>query len=167
VSNKFLPNLTPKEIIEAGAFGGCYFGVNVKITSKIDYDLLFESTLQGVDKSLYLSKLYDIKINKFKTNAGMDYQYWWDKGWIHEDDPYGWVEWYLKYNAGRRHSDDSRQIKRWNDFCGLKGRWRKAIYKKIHESGDWNVSPRIQQSLLHWGYQVNETDYQLYLNSLG
>ena len=143
MSNKFLPNLTPKEIIEAGAFGGCYFGVNVKITSKIDYDLLFESTLQGVDKSLYLSKLYNIKINKFKTNAGMDYQYWWDKGWIHEDDPYGWVEWYLK------------------------GRWRKAIYKKIHESGDWNISPRIQQSLLHWGYQVNETDYQLYLNSLG
>lgn len=163
---EFSPNLTPQQIIEAGAFGGCYFGLDVEVTSDFDYSQLFEKELHGIDKSLYLSDTYNAKANKFKTNAGMDYQYWKNKGWIHEDDPYGWFEWYLKYNTGRRHTDDARQIKRWNDFCGLKGRWRRAIYKKIHQTGNWDVSPRIQQSLLHWGYQVNEADYQIYVNSL-
>jgi hypothetical protein len=26
------------------------------------------------------------------------------------------------------------------------------------------VSPRIQQSLLHWGYQVNQRDYEDFLD---
>ena len=163
---KFEPNLTPTQILESGAFGGCYFGLPVEMTHKIDYKNLFSATLCEIDPSLYLGKTYNAKINKFKTNAGMDYQYWKGKGWIHEDDPHGWFEWYLKYYNGRRHPDDARQIKRWNDFCGPNGRWRRTIYKKIHESGNWNVSPRIQQSLLHWGYEVNQNDYQLYLNKL-
>ena len=32
----------------------------------------------------------------------------------------------------------------------------------IDETGNWDVSPRIQQSLLHWGYVVNEEDYEHY-----
>jgi len=92
------------------------------------------------------------------------YQEWKKKGWIHEDDPYGWFEWYLKYHSGRRHPDDARQIKRWHNFCGPDGRWRRTIYKKIHATGNWDVSPRIQQSLLHWGYQVNQKDYEDFLD---
>ena len=163
----FSPNLTPQQIIQAGSFGGCYFGLEeVEVTSDFDYQPLFEKAFQGIDPSLYLGKTYDTKLNKFKTSAGSDYQYWKKSNWIHEDDPYGWFEWYLKYSLGRRHEDDTRQIKRWQAFCGTKGRWRRAIYKKIHQTGNWDVSPRIQQSLLHWGYQVNEEDYQLYVNSL-
>jgi len=41
----------------------------------------------------------------------------------------------------------------------VNGRWRKRIYSRVFETGDWNVSPRIQQSLLHWGYRINQNDY--------
>jgi len=34
----------------------------------------------------------------------------------------------------------------------------------IDSTGNWDVSPRIQQSLLHWGYQVNEEDYYTWNN---
>ena len=34
----------------------------------------------------------------------------------------------------------------------------------IDSTGNWDVSPRIQQSLLHWGYQVNEDDYGVWLS---
>jgi len=90
----------------------------------------------------------------------MNYEYWKEMKWMHKDDPYGWFEWYCKYSIGRRHPDDDRQIRRWQDFCGVNGRWRKTMYRKIHETGNGNVSPRIQQSLLHWGYRVNEHDYE-------
>ena len=93
----------------------------------------------------------------------MPYEYWRDMDWMHADDPYGWFEWYCKYYAGRRHEDDDRQIIRWQNFTGVKGRWRHNIYKKIYESNeDWTIGKRVQQSLLHWGYATNEEDYALW-----
>jgi|TARA_B110000858_G_scaffold54538_1_gene63355 hypothetical protein len=35
------------------------------------------------------------------------------------------------------------------------------------EKGNWNVSPRIQQSLLHWGYEVNMQDFEQYVKLEG
>ena len=159
---KFKPILTPKGIFNCGAFGGSYFGVRTELQGDYDYQSLFEEVLKDVSPEKYLSDRYDVKKNMFKIKSGMPYAYWKDKGWMHEDDPYGWLEWYLKYHNGRRHPDDERQIQRWREFCGVNGRWRKRIYKRIEETGDWKVSPRIQQSLLHWGYMVNEADYQKY-----
>lgn len=159
---EFNPNLTPREIIEAGAFGGCYFGLPIEEYATYDYQTLFDKLFDGLDTNLYLRETYSPKLNRFKIRSGMDYDYWKEMGWMHEDDPYGWFEWYSKYSIGRRHSDDDRQIRRWQDFCGYNGRWRKRIYSRIHETGDWNVSPRIQQSLLHWGYKVNEHDYEVW-----
>lgn len=156
---EFKPNLTPREIIEAGSFGGCYFGLPIDEYTNYNYTELFSYHFDGVDTNLYLEENYKPRLNKFKIRSGMDYQYWKDMGWMHKDDPYGWFEWYCKYSIGRRHEDDERQIKRWNGVCGPNGRWRNRIYKKIHETGDWNVSPRIQQSLQHWGYRVNQEDY--------
>ena len=159
---KFNPMLTPSEMLKRGVFGGSYFGDKNIAPSGWDYGLLFRSFKTEVTKEMYLGEKYKAKLNKFKIRSGMSYQYWKDMGWIHPDDPYGWFEWYVKYYAGRRHSDDDRQIQRWIDFCGSKGRWRNNIYKKIHDTGDWGVSPRTQQSLLHWGYMVNEPDYILW-----
>ena len=103
--------------------------------------------------------------NLFKIKSGQTQQEWEEKGWIHQDDPRGWFEWYCKYYIGRRHEDDIRQIKRWLAFCGPKGRFRNAIYNKIFKSGlkienSKDISPRIQQSLLHWSYIVNNQDYE-------
>ena len=162
---KFEPYLTPKDILLNGAFGGSYFGRREKLQGDYDYQSLFQETLSDVPSGYYRQIDYITKLNMFKVKSGMGYQYWLDKGWIHKDDPYGWFEWYLKYYNGRRHEDDERQISRWNGVCGPNGRWRKRIYKNIYETRNWQISPRIQQSLLHWGYMVNQTDYQLYLDT--
>ena len=163
---EFNPNLTPRQVIEAGAFGGCYFGVDVGANLD-DYKELFNYHFKGLDTSLYLGEKYSPKKNRFKIRSGMDYEYWKRMGWMHERDPYGWFEWYSKYSIGLRGEDDNRQISRWQDFTGINGRWRNAIYKRIYETKDWNISPRIQQSLLHWGYKVNEDDYMMWKNVRG
>ena len=161
----FYPYLTPTDILKNGAFGGSYFGVG-DLKGDYDYQSLFMETLSGVPSSDYLGDKYKPKHNLFKVRSGMDYQYWTKMNWMHPDDPYGWFEWYLKYFNGRRHEDDDRQIRRWQDFCGVNGRWRKRIYQRIYETGGWGalgnqeVSPRIQQSLLHWGYMINKSDYE-------
>lgn len=160
----FYPNLTPTQVIQAGAFGGCYFGLEIEEYTDYEYTDLFEYHFEGVDSSLYLGETYKPKLNKFKIRSGMDYAYWKSMGWMHERDPYGWFEWWCKYSMGLRGEDDNRQISRWQDFCGSNGRWRNVIYRRIHETKDWNVSPRVQQSLLHWGYEVNEDDYMMWKN---
>ena len=160
----FKPNTTPSEMLTQGVFGRSYFGIQ-KLQGDMYYSELFES-FAHVDPSLYLCNKYQANDNKFKVRSGKDYQFWKDNNWMHQDDPYGWFEWYCKYYAGRRHEDDQRQIQRWLDFCGPNGRWRQRIYRMIHSTGNWHVSPRIQQSLLHWGYQVNEDDYGVWLNQM-
>ena len=154
----FNPILSPREIIKAGAFGGNYFGVDVGANLE-DYTELFKIHFDGLDTGLYLREMYCRKVNKFGIRSGMPYEYWKDMGWMHHRDPYGWFEWYCKYSIGLRGEDDNRQIGRWQDFCGNNGRWKNAIYKKIYETRKWDTSPRIQQSLWHWGYKVNEDDY--------
>lgn len=166
IKGEFDPNLTPNQILLSGAFGGSYFGIE-DLKGDYDYQSLFQNLLSDVPPHLYLGEKYKPRLNKFRIRSGMDYKYWTDMGWIHQDDPYGWFEWYLKYYNGRRHTDDERQISRWQQFCGVNGRWRNRIYSRINETGDWNASPRIQQSLLHWGYQVNEHDYQTWLDLRG
>lgn len=156
---EFRPLLSPRQIIEAGAFGGSYFGLPIEEYTNYDYNNLFNKLFDGLDINLYLREKYSAKLNQFKTKSGMGYEYWKEMGWLHEDDPYGWFEWYCKYYLGRRHEDDDRQIIRWQNFCGRKGRWKDRIYSRIYETNNWGVSPRIQQSLLHWGYYVNEYDF--------
>ena len=161
---KFEPYLTPKDILLNGALGGSYFGRR-ELKGDHDYQSLFKETLSDIPTIYYLQPKYNTKFNLFKIKSGMPYDYWKDKGWMHNDDPYGWFEWYLKYFNGRRHSDDARQIHRWEGVCGVNGRWRNRLYKNIYETGNWQVSPRIQQSLLHWGYLANKKDYELYLEN--
>lgn len=158
-SLSFYPNLTPRQVIEAGAFGGSYFGCLIDDPIEYDYEALFKYHFDGLDRELYLSTKYKPKLNRWGIRSGMDYRYWKDMGWMHKDDPYGWFEWWCKYDMGRRGEDDRRQIARWSDFCGTKGRWRNNIYSKVSSTEDWKVSPRIQQSLLHWGYEINHGDY--------
>jgi len=160
----FKPNVTPREVIQSGAFGCSYFGITID-DSEDDYTDLFESLFKGLDTRLYLLPKYSPKSNKFGIRSGKDYRYWKDMKWISSHDPRGWFAWYCNYSLGRRCSDDERQISRWLDFCGPSGRWRSNIYSRIHATGDWNISPRIQQSLLHWGYKVNQEDYQLWLST--
>ena len=151
--------LTPKEMIRMGVFGGTYF------SKLVDYRIFPKDWFLDIDEKYFISKVYQKDSNYFKIKSGQSQKEWELKGWIHKDDPRGWFEWYCKFFNGRRHEDDERQIKRWLAFCGPKGRFRNNIYNKIYEAGvrieDSNkISPRIQQSLLHWSYKINNGDYE-------
>ena len=162
----FEPMFTPKEMLEKGIFGGTYFA------ELIDHKDFPEEWFENIDESFYKTDKYLTKVNFFKIKSGQSQEEWEAKGWMHKDDPRGWFEWYCKYFLGRRHEDDERQIKRWTAFCGPKGRWRNIIYAKIHASGcgienSQDISRRIQQSLLHWSYMVNEKDYAAWKKEKG
>jgi hypothetical protein len=76
----FNPNLTPREIIEAGSFGGSYFGFPIEEYIDYDYTSLFNYHFDGVDTFLYMGETYKPKLNRYKVRSGMDYQYWKDMG---------------------------------------------------------------------------------------
>lgn len=163
MSKLFKPNLTPKEIIQMGSFGGTYFHPT---DNKIDIDVKeFPSDwFEGLPIEFYYSKKYNAKINRFKTKCGQSQEEWEKNGWINPIDPRGWFQWYCRYYVGRRCEDDERQIRRWVSFAGESGRWRNYIYSEIHKRGgdvmDETYSLGARQSLIHWGYVVNQTDYE-------
>ena len=159
---KFYPNVSPREMVEQGVFGGSYFGPNAGPDFSQEQEELCEELFTGLDPQLYRGDRYLPKRNRYKIRSGKDYKFWSENNWIHPRDPFGWFEWYCKYSQGVRGEDDGRQIRRWQEFTGINGRWRNNLYNKIYKSGDWSVSPRIQQSLLHWGYQANEEDFKLW-----
>ena len=68
-----------------------------------------------------------------------------------------------RFYQGRRTDDDGRQIQRWSNCCGEKGRWKNNLISKIVKAGrnwdNYNISPVVRQTLLHWGYELNEEDF--------
>jgi len=132
----FKPELTPKQMLALGVFGGSYFGDKIKEFPK--------SWL----KDAKLSKKFDVKINRFRVKAGLSRKEWQDKGWIFKEDPLGWFQWYCRYSNGRRLLKiDEIQIKRWKNFT----RHVKAIKKNCDE-GDLNCRRRQRQAILQWAY---------------
>lgn len=163
----FRPNLTPKEVLQSGSFGGTYFRPILSgITGKYYTDVWkefpndwFENL--GIDKQIISIKT-DKSVNKYNVNMGGNLDMWESNGWITEIDPYGWFQWYCRFYLGRRTSDDSRQIKRWLKSSGENGRFRITLINKIlKENGnydDYSIGPIIRQALLHWAYILNKKD---------
>ena len=154
-------NKSPVEIISEGAFGGIHFRdiysyVNEKWYRNSWKEFEF---LKDMDKKLYASSYYQINVNKYGVKCGTSLRFWESKGWINEIDPYGWFQWYCWYWLGRRSSDDERQIKRWE---GIVSRFKGVLVEMIKDRGanfdDYSVSPKIRQILLHWGYELVESD---------
>ena len=137
---EFSPDLTPKEMLELGVFGGRYMRDCKKEFPKSWFikAKLHKEGVKGHDKNL----------NFFKVDASQPLSVWRQKGWIYENDPRGWFQWYCRYYMGRRiEGEDDRQIKRWKairrHIGGLRGACR---------AGDVNCRPRQRQALLHWAY---------------
>lgn len=165
---EFTPNLTPREIFLAGSFGGTYWRpIHSEVTGK-NYKNIHKnypaSWWKGIPES-HLStawKDYDKSINKYDTKVGTTLEFWEDSGWITKHDPYGWVEWYCNFYSGRRCKDDQRQIDRWLALAGPSGRFKKWLISMIHKKktkyNDYTISPKIRQTLLHWGYEITSKD---------
>ena len=132
----FSPELTPKEMLELGVFGGKYM---TDCTAEFPQDWFTNVRL--------CHERHVPEFNYFGVNASQSLSYWREKGWIHSDDPRGWFQWYCRYYMGRRCSDDGRQIRRWKAMTRHMGQIRKNC-----QQGDLNCRRKQRQALLHWAY---------------
>jgi len=133
----FKPELTPKEMLELGVFGGKYMT-----------DCKNEFPKDWFTKAKLCHEFHDPKLNYFGVNASQPLSVWRKKGWIYEEDPRGWFQWYCRYYMGRRiPEEDQRQIKRWKAMK----RHISQIQKKCPP--DRLDCRKVQrQALLHWAY---------------
>jgi len=133
---QFKPELTPKQMLKLGVFGGKYMT-----------DCRKEFPGSWFEQAKLCSERHDPDLNFFGVNASQPLSVWREKGWVHPDDPRGWFQWYCRYYLGRRHEDDGRQIKRWKAMRRHIGQ----IEKNCHE-GDLYCRKKQRQALLHWAY---------------
>lgn len=139
-ADDFKPDLSPKEMLKLGVFGGRYLRDCQKEFPK---DWFTKAKLLPLSK-----KGHDKKLNFFGVDASQSLDVWQKKSWIYKDDPRGWFQWYCRYYMGRRlPKEDVCQIKRW-----------KAMTRHIAQlrnncrAGDFFCRPRQRQALLHWAY---------------
>ena len=138
MDKEFKPDLTPKEMLELGVFGGAYF-------KDIPDDLPFEWFEHA---RLAKDGVPIAKLNFFETLASQPHSEWQRKGWINPVDPLGWFQWYCRYYNGRRLTgEDSRQIKRWRQIKRHAGQ-----IKNNCQPGDLSCRRKQRQALLHWAY---------------
>ena len=144
---RFKPELTPKQMLELGIFGGKYFN-DVANTNEYPKDWFQNAKLS---KNIGPGTKPDYNLNYFKVKASLPLKEWKQKGWITPEDPRGWVEWYFRYYQGRRIPKvDELQIKRWMNAK------RHLVAALSHESKTGNQSlPRLQ-AMLHWVYDVTK-----------
>ncbi|HOU50825.1 MAG: hypothetical protein KBG22_07490 [Smithella sp.] len=133
---EFQPDLTPKQMLEMGIFGGKYMT-----------DCRDEFPKSWFTRAKLCHERHDPRLNFFGVTASQPLSVWRKKGWIYHEDPRGWFQWYCRYYRGRRCPDDERQIKRW-----------KAMKRHISQiskhckMGDVNCRPKQRQALLNWAY---------------
>lgn len=137
---RFKPDLTPKEILELGVFGGIYMR-----------DCTGEFPKAWFTKAKFAPEgthKHDASLNYFGINASQPLSVWKKKGWIYADDPRGWFQWYCRYYMGRRiRAEDDRQIKRWKAIS----RHIAQVHKNCR-AGDETCRPKQRQAILHWAY---------------
>ena len=133
---EFRPELTPAEMLELGVFGGKYMT-----------DCRGEFPAAWFKKARLCHERHDPALNCFGINASQPLAVWREKGWIFEEDPRGWFQWYCRYYMGRRSADDERQIKRWRAV-----RRHIAQLRKNCRRGDLECRRKQRQALLHWAY---------------
>nr|ODN85514.1 hypothetical protein L203_04763 [Cryptococcus depauperatus CBS 7841] len=168
----FTPNLTPEEMFRSGAFGGCFFRntysrvAKTELLATKDVEELPFTLDASATPRLLTSSEPDASVNRFLVTAGQSLEEWEKAGWIWQGDPRGWAQWYVRFWGGRRCKDDERQVKRWLKVAGPTGRFKRALLKKIHQSGgkaavgDEDVGRVLRQCLWQWGYELNENEFQ-------
>lgn len=135
----FKPELTPKQMLELGVFGGKYM---TDCQNEFPKDWFINAKL--------CHEFHDPKLNFFGVNASQPLSVWIKKGWINKDDPRGWFQWYCRYYMGRRiDTEDQKQIKRWRM---IKRHVAQVVKNCMAE--DWSCRRKQRQALLHWAYDA-------------
>lgn len=135
--SEFKPELTPKQMLELGVFGGKYMT-----------DCINEFPKDWFENVKFCPDFHDPKLNFFGVNASQPLKTWITNGWIYYEDPRGWFQWYCRYFMGRRiPKEDERQIKRWKAFKRHISQLQKNCRKN-----DLSCRKKQRQSLLHWAY---------------
>lgn len=132
----FQPEVTPSEMLKLGVFGGKYMT-----------DCQDEFPQEWFRSACLSSDRPDPELNLFKIIASQPLSEWRNKGWIWDDDPRGWFQWYCRYFMGRRCVDDDRQIKRWRAMTR-----HVAQIRKNCERYEFDCRPKQRQALLQWAY---------------
>ena len=132
----FRPDLTPKQMLELGVFGGKYMT-----------DCGAEYPADWFESAKLCPECHDPEMNFFGVNASQPLAIWRANGWIYDEDPRGWFQWFCRYFLGRRCPDDARQIRRWQAI-----ERHVAQVKKHCKCGDSTCRRRQRQALLHWAY---------------
>lgn len=132
----FAPELTPKQMLALGVFGGKYLT-----------DCQDEFPKSWFTRARLSPQGHDPALNFFGVSASQPLSVWRKKGWIYHEDPRGWFQWYCRYYLGRRCLDDERQIKRWRAM-----RRHVAQVEQGCMRGDLDCRRRQRQALLQWGY---------------
>lgn len=138
---EFIPELTPKKLLELGIFGGKYMT-----------DSIGEFPSDWFQNAKLSPKFHDPSLNYFGVNASQPLRVWREKGWIFPEDPRGWFQWYCRYYMGRRMPEmDTEQIKRWKAI-----KRHVAQLKRNCKPKDFTCRPKQRQSLLHWAYDSRQ-----------
>jgi len=137
--SEFKPDLTPKQMLEMGVFGGRYIRDCQK---EFPLNWFTQAKLHDMN-----STGHNDELNYFKVSASQPLLVWQEKGWINPIDPRGWFQWYCRYYMGRRSDDDTRQIKRWK---GMKRHVSQIKNNCI--ALDMDCRKKQRQAVLHWAY---------------
>ena len=140
----FKPELTPKEMLELGVFGGKYM---TDCRKEFPAGWFLHAKLN--------SEFHDPSLNFFGIDASQPLSIWKKKGWIWADDPRGWFQWYCRYYMGRRCVDDARQIKRWRAIIRHVAQIKKncpSTRLRTSRKPDLGCRARQRQAVLHWAY---------------
>ena len=133
---RFTPQLTPREMLALGVFGGKYMT-----------DCRDEFPASWFRRAKLSPARRNPELNYFGVNASQPLSVWRAKHWIYHEDPRGWFQWYCRYYQGRRCPDDDRQVGRWRAIARHVAQIRNGCMK-----GDLTCRPRQRQALLHWAY---------------
>lgn len=136
----FKPELTPKQMLRLGVFGGKYLT-----------DCRDEFPADWFAGAKLCHERHVPELNCFGVNASLPLAVWRRKGWIYHEDPRGWFQWYCRYWRGRRCPDDERQVRRW-----------KAMKRHVAQiryncrPGDLACRRKQRQALLNWAYDSRD-----------
>jgi hypothetical protein len=133
---EFVPELTPKQMLALGVFGGKYLT-----------DCRDEFPRHWFANARLAAGRRQARLNFFGVNASQSLATWRASGWLRPQDPRGWFQWYCRYYMGRRTADDRRQIRRWRAIAR-----HVAAIRKNCEPGDLECRKRQRQAVLHWAY---------------